>query len=158
MTLSGTSGPLLNSLRQAAEAMAGTRDPWWVIGSAAVVLHGADTTVADIDLLTSERDAAAVDRRLGLGLRRGQGSALFRSALYGRWNAPPVPVEIMADLSVAAPDGAWHPLRPVTRLAVAIGDATVFVPDRLELIAILRRFGRTKDHDRAALLEAVAAG
>ena len=41
----------------AAMAQAGARDHWWIIGSAAVVLHGVDTSVADVDLLLSPADA-----------------------------------------------------------------------------------------------------
>jgi len=138
---------LAASLVQVAAIMAAARDPWWVIGSAAVAMLGAKTRVADIDVLLSTTDADAIDHRLGLGLRRDAGDGRFASTRYGRWVAPAVPVELMADLVV---DG--RPLQPLTRTATRIAGVTLYHPERFELIAILDRFGRPKDKVRIALL------
>lgn len=139
-----------SSLAMLAAAMAPARDPWWIIGSAAVVLHGAATTVADIDVLLSVRDADEIDMRLSLAPGGGDENGMFRSSRYGRWREPPLPVEFMAGLSVR---GALA-LQPRSRVARSVGRSTVYVPDLDEVIAILDLFGRPKDMARAALLRA----
>lgn len=144
------SPPLAASLTMLARVMADAREPWWIIGSAAVILHGADTEASDIDVLLGVAGANDLDVRLGLGLRGGRGSALFRSERYGRWSEPLLPVEFMAGLAVRG--GAT--LVPRTRVPIAVGDAVVHVPDRREMIAILELFGRPKDRARADLLRA----
>ena len=78
-------------------------------------------------------------------------SKLFRSSVFGTWSAPPLPVEIMGDLSLATPAG-WRPVRPETREAVAVEGQRLFVPAAGELIALLRSFGRPKDLARIRLL------
>ena len=126
-------------------------DPWWVIGSAAAMLHGAATEVADVDVLLSVGDADMLDNELSLGLQPGSGDPVFRSARYGRWMEPPVPVEFMAALRVRGGDM----LAPRTRVPMALFDGTIiYVPDRAELIAIFELFGRDKDWARAELLRA----
>ncbi|WP_066706072.1 MULTISPECIES: hypothetical protein [Sphingomonas] len=131
----------------AAMAQAGARDPWWIIGSAAVVLHGVDTAVADVDLLLSPADAARVLAVWPGGVGLGTASERFRSYPYARLDGAPLPVEIMAGLEVFV-DGMWQAIRPVTRE----GRRGVFVPGRAELVDILRMFGREKDLRRAAAL------
>ena len=44
---------LTTTLSQVAAALRSAHDPWWVIGSAAVWLHGVGTAVSDVDVLTS---------------------------------------------------------------------------------------------------------
>ncbi len=135
------------ALAQVATALRSARDPWWVIGSAAVRLHGGATSVADIDVLTSARDAERLLATWPGKVTIGGASARFRSHPFARLDGAALPVEVMADLELCTATG-WQPVRPVTR--VARGD--VFVPDRDELRAILRAFGREKDLARAALL------
>jgi hypothetical protein len=134
-----------------AGAMRPAIGPWWIIGSAAVVLLGGDTAVADIDLLTSERDAAALVARLGIVVSPPDVDPRFRSRLFARWRRPDRDVEIMGGLMIAA-GGGWSELVPGTRVAVGIGRETVYAPERDEMIAILARFGRDKDHARARIL------
>ncbi len=50
-------------------------------------------------------------------------------------------------------DGAWQPVCLASRVEIAIGDSSVFVPDRGDLIAMLHAFGRPKDLRRAVTLE-----
>ncbi len=138
-------------LVRAAEALGQPRDPWWVIGSAAVVLHGAETEVADIDLLLSERDAQGLLSQPGCMRIRTEPSPLFRSALFARWDGAGLPIELMAGLEVANA-GAWVPVQPQTRVVVQVAGASVHVPDRAELGEILEMFGRPKDLARRTLL------
>ena len=145
--------PLRESLALVADAMRAARDPWWIIASAAMALHDAHPIhVADVDLLTSERDAAALIATLGLQPAPPGGSAQFRSALFARWLAPPLPVEIMAGFQVHTPDG-WHKVLPVSRHAVRLDGGVLFVPSADELIAHCRLFGRPKDEQRATILQ-----
>jgi len=48
---------LAETLAMLSEAASGARDPWWIIGSAAVVLHGRSIDhVKDVDLVMSAAD------------------------------------------------------------------------------------------------------
>lgn len=135
-----------------AEAAAAARDPWWIIGSSAAALHGADVRdVRDVDLLTSPRDARGMLDSLGLRPLCREPDPLFRSTVFGVWPEPPLPVEIMAGLEVAGPSG-WRPVNPTSRLKMTLEGRTLFVPAVAELAAILASFGRPKDLERARLL------
>lgn len=139
---------LAETLAGVAAAMAAAHDDWWIIGSAAVALHGAaPVTVADVDVLCSERDARAVVARLGLGMVGGEADPLFRSAVFARWTGLPLAVEFMAGFRVR---GAAVAL--TTRELVRVAGGVVAVPSREELRALLMSFGREKDLVRAALL------
>ncbi len=144
---------LRETLHLVAEAARPARDPWWIIASAAMALHGAaPITVADVDLLTSERDAADLLARLDLTPEPPGGTDRFRSAIFARWEAPPVPVEIMAGFHVRTASG-WRPIVPATRIARRLKDATLFIPSVDELIAHCRLYGRPKDAERAAIMQ-----
>lgn len=149
--------PLRESLVRVADAMATARDPWWIIASAAMALHGAHPLrVADIDLLASEHDAAALIAALALRPDMSGGTPRFRSALFARWLAPPLPVEIMASFEVHAPDG-WQTVRPATRHRIMLDGRSLFVPSADELIAHCRLFGRPKDEQRATILQRITS-
>ncbi|MEO8548136.1 MAG: hypothetical protein ABI422_07200 [Sphingomicrobium sp.] len=143
---------LEQSLVMVAELCAPAADPWWVISSAAVALHGAPVDdVRDVDLLMSGRDARATLMRIGVEPRAGRATDLFRSAVFGTWHGPPLPVEIFGDFDFAGPNG-WSRIAPQTRKPVAIGDQILFVPSAAELRRMLIGFGRPKDLARARLL------
>ncbi len=135
----------------AAAAMARVAGPWWIIGSAAVALHGGDVTVADVDVLLGEDDARALLPALGMKAVAGEGTALFRSAVFARWTATPLTVEFMAGFHFRAGDG-WRMVVPVTRERVDVDGAALFVPGRAELMAMLAGFGRPKDRERIKAL------
>lgn len=147
------SAQLHDTLREVARLTAAARDPWWLIGSAAVALHDAPVAaIADVDLLMSVADAREALRSLGIEPLPGRPDALFRSAVFGTWDGAPLPVEIMAGLDVAGAAG-WRPVQPQSRVAVHVDDdITLYVPSRPELGAILASFGRPKDLERARLL------
>jgi hypothetical protein len=146
---------LAAALVQVAEAAAVARDRWWIIGSAAVALHGADVgEIGDIDLLMSRRDSARLLGSLGLAPAPGVPSARFRSAAFGRFEARGVEVEVMGGLHLADGSG-WRPVRLRGRESVMVAGRLVYRPPRRELAALLRRFGRPKDLVRAAALEAL---
>lgn len=134
--------------------MAAARDPWWIISSAAVALHGADAgEVADVDVLLSEADARAILPGIGIECLPGPEHPAFRSGIFAAWTGTALPVEFMAEFSHFS-GGAWVPVQPVTRKAVDVGGATVFIPEPAELHAMLTGFGRPKDLVRARSLTA----
>lgn len=136
-------------------AMAQARDDWWLIGSAAVAFHEADPGgIADIDVLLSEADARRILPTLGLAVTPGQPDDRFASRIFASWHGAPLMVEFMAGLSRLS-EGEWQPVLPLSRIELRGGDWRVFAPDRAELAAILRSFGRPKDLLRLAALEAL---
>jgi hypothetical protein len=144
--------PLEQSLARVAELGLAAADPWWVISSAAVALHGAPADdVRDVDLLMSGRDAKEALIRVGVEPHSGRATRLFRSAIFGTWHGPPLPVEIFGDFQFAGPDG-WSRVAPRSREAIAIGNHILFVPSAAELRQLLIGFGRPKDLARARLL------
>jgi hypothetical protein len=135
-----------------ADAVARARQPWWIIGSAAVALHGRDLSdIGDVDLLMSEEDAGRLIASLQLPAVQGRPDPLFRSTLFATWEEPPLPVEIMAGFSLATVAG-WREVRLETRQAAIVNDRTIYIPEARELAALLRNFGRPKDLERARLL------
>jgi hypothetical protein len=135
---------LAAALAQVQAAAAGARDPWWLIGSAAMALHGVrGLTVGDVDLLMSRRDAAALLRSKGVEPEPGEEGGRFRSDVFGRWRAGAYVVETMGGFHV---DG--RELVPETRVATG----GLFVPNVAELITMCESFGRPKDAERARRL------
>ena len=132
-------------------ALAEAEEDWWIIGSAAVALHGAETPAADVDLLTTPGAARRLARLWGVTPPPPSGHQLFRSQVHFEHALDGVIVDVMAELEVRAGDG-WIPVRPSTRLPIAVQGATLYAPAREELIDILELFGRPKDLQRAGLL------
>lgn len=121
------------SLKTVGDAMVESHDPWWIIASAAVALHGADPGhVVDVDVLMSVPDARRILPSIGIELRHGSAHAAFRSSVFGTWNGTVLPVEFMAGFHRRSGE-AWLPVLPVTRRPVEIHGVLVFVPERLEL-------------------------
>ena len=143
------SAPLRLTLREVGTALGPARDPWWVIGSAAVALHGADPgQVADVDVLLATADAIRILPLIGVEVQPGSPHPDFRSSMFGKWNTPPLPVEFMAAFRHRS-GGEWVRVEPATRSPIDIDGVTVFMPDRSELQQLLEAFGRPKDLERA---------
>jgi hypothetical protein len=124
-----------------------------VISGAAAALHGVDAgPVRDVDLLMSAPDAARLLRRLGLPVSPGPEHPLFRSDVFGVWNAPALPVDIMGGFRLG-PAEAGQAIVPETREPILLEGHMVFVPSAPELARLFRRFGRPKDLARAEALE-----
>lgn len=145
---------LHDTLRAALPAVAGAfRDPWWIIGSAAMALSGVPGVVPqDVDVLCSARDADALrvawSRHVDAGYAP-QDDTRFRSR-FARFTHLPMPLEAMGGLE-AMTDAGWLPVRVAATTRVRSGD--VPVPALEEQRRILRLFGRDKDLSKAALLE-----
>jgi hypothetical protein len=132
------------------------RDPWWLIGSAALLLAGVDGVLPhDIDVLASERDADAfIARHADLQERdhRPAGDERFRSR-FARFRFAPLPVEVMGGLQVRRGE-AWMPVRIDATRMVDCGGAVVPLPALHEQLRLFEWFGRDKDIDKARRLRA----
>ena len=146
------SSPLGQTLRLLGSMMCEARDNWWVIAGAAAALHGVNhPEVADVDVLASDRDAAALLKRLGVEPLAVPPHPLFSSRLLGRWTAGPMIVEVMSGFHIRT-GPTWREIRPTTRKQVELGGALLFVPARVELAEMLLAVGRSKDLERARRL------
>lgn len=144
---------LTATLERVAEAATDMQDPWWVFGGAAMALAGLeDHHVPDVDVMASPRDARRLIAALDGVVSPDPGEGLFRSRVFGQILTTPIPIDIMAEMDVRS-GGDWSPVRFETRMPVAVGDWTVFLPSVAEQIAVARLFGRPKDLQRAELLE-----
>ena len=144
---------LAETLSMVAQAAEGAIDPWWVIGSAAIAVHGHRIAFTkDVDLMMSARDAEAFLRRVGARPGGAQPSDRFNSQVFGIWNEPPIPVEIFGGFRVAT-GGKWREVALSSRERVSVGSSQIHVPSREELISLLHAFGRPKDMERATLLK-----
>lgn len=121
--------------------------PWSLIGSGALILLGVPIEdAADLDVVTGVDGAQRLRAAWSGWLEAGEAKAPdgpFRSADFARYLTPWGPVEVMGGLKVRG------------RLL----DVPVGVPPAAEQLRILKLFGRPKDLDKAARLEAwLAAG
>lgn len=143
--------PLFETLVVVADRLAAAADPWWIIGSAAAALHGlADATIADVDILTSAAEARRLLSDQDVHASNDGGAGMFRSEVFARLTGLPLTVEILGGLQVRN-----APLAIETRLAVPMGERSVYVPSCAELVSIFRLFGRPKDIARAEALTAL---
>lgn len=132
------------------------RDPWTLIGSGAAWLAGAKVTVADLDVLTSTRDAETLISHWRERLdttTASAGAERFRSR-FARFVFPGLAVEIMGGLEISG-DAGWEPLKVGQIMTVDVAGMRVPIPAVEEQIRVLESFGRPKDNQRAALLKAL---
>ena len=124
-------------------------DPWWIIGSVSMVLHGVDPgPIGDIDILVSQKDGLALGQEWECENCAGSGAGRFRSEVLLKHRVLGVDVEVMAGLEVRHQSG-WHPVLPKTRQKIVRQGVVLFVPEQAEVISIFRLFGRKKDIVRA---------
>jgi len=132
-------------------------EPWWLIGSAAMVLHGvALPAIDDIDILTTPAGARALAAQWGVEPTTPGPSEKFDSEVFFQRSDTPLAVEVMAGFRVKAA-GGWIEVLPKTREALAWPGGPWFAPSRAELLDILALFGRAQDRERAVLLKALPA-
>jgi len=131
-------------------------DPWILIGSAAALLVGAEVVVADLDILTSVRDAEAMSEtwheRLD-GQHAPDGADRFRSH-FARFSFSSLPVEVMGGLEVMGIHG-WDAVQINETITVICTGMAIPVPSIAEQMRVLKIFGRPKDLRRAALLQSL---
>lgn len=145
---------LAATLTLIAEAAPDFVDEWWIIGSAAAALAGAQVAdVRDVDLLLSERDARdLLQRWKDKPTLAVTPSAAFRSAVFARFAHAPLPIEMMGGFEMQVRD-QWRAVRPLTR--VRHGD--LYAPSLAEQVALFEAMGRKKDVARIGALLALAA-
>ncbi len=126
-------------------------DEWWIIGSAAAALAGADIAdVRDVDLLLSERDAQALIARWAqMPTEAVAPTDQFRSSAFARYTHTPLAIEAMGGFEMRV-RGVWRRVWPLTREAMG----GVFTPSVAEQIALLEAMRRDKDKARIAALRA----
>jgi hypothetical protein len=142
----------VQTMVRVAEELLEARDDWWLIGGAAVALHGLPIEIADVDVLMGAHDIGRLASRLGIAADRDTPVHRIRSDIWLPWKALPLGVDFTAGLAVSAGEG-WTLIVPRTREAVQVKGHTLYVPARGELIEILRLFGRSKDLQRAESLD-----
>ncbi|WP_296678223.1 hypothetical protein [Novosphingobium sp.] len=145
--------PLLRSaLIDVSTIMAPARHDWWIIGSAALALHGFDPgPVGDVDVLLDPRDFQQVLAPLAIDSAAGGDADRFRSDMFATWYGGALPVELFAGFSVREGQ-TWQQVALRRRQPVDLDGQRLWVPPPAELHALLLRFGREKDLARAALI------
>ena len=140
---------LAETLDLVAAAARDFEDEWWIIGSAAAAVAGAEIIdVRDVDLLISERDAQALAARWSAAPQTSAApDAKFRSASFARYEHGALPIEAFGGFQMNI-RGRWRDIAPLTR--VAHGD--IFTPSLAEQIALLEAMGRDKDLRRIEAL------
>ena len=138
------------------EAIAGDlhdlTEPWWLIGSAAMVLMGVDLpAIDDVDILTTPAGARARAARWDVEPTTPAPSDRFDSEVFFQRSDTPLAVEVMAGFRVKTGQG-WTPVLPKTRVALG---GRWHAPTRVEILEMLALFGRDQDLERAALLRAL---
>lgn len=148
----------ISSFEQACQLVrgwaSGFERPWWLIGSAAARLAGADIgTPHDLDLLLSTPDLMRLAARLNIkSTTPPDDQAIFRSRALIRF-AGPLPIEAMSELQIRhRTTGHWHRLAPRTRIETS----GLFIPAIDEQIEILKRMNRPKDRPRIRALGVLA--
>lgn len=124
--------------------------PYCLIGSAAIMLNGADlATCDDIDILTTKHGAQQLQRlwhSQWQASEHAQGHQLFRSH-YGRYRFSHGIVEVMGALEIQRQD-FWEPVT-VQEIVTIEAVALASIP---ELRRLLTQFGRPKDLEKLRIL------
>ena len=131
-------------------------DPWCVIGSAAARLLGAEVGVADVDVLTSRRDAEALIACWAARLEPGlpaEGAERFRSR-FARFRFAGLPLEVMGGLELHGATG-WQPVAAGPLQLVGVHGTPIPVPTLDAQIELCQAFGRDKDRQHAEALRAL---
>lgn len=133
-------------------------DPWCLIGSTAALLLGAQTSAADVDVLTSRADAERLmahwSARRELAFAPPDGDR-FRSH-FARFRFSGAPVEVMGALELHADDG-WRTVLPGKLVLAGVNGLAVPVPSIEDQIRLLESFGRKKDASRVIALRVLTA-
>jgi hypothetical protein len=126
-------------------------DDWWIIGSAAAALAGADIVeVRDVDLLLSEGDARRLSAKWSSAFDASAPPGdHFRSAVFMRFENTPLAIEAFGGFEMKV-RGCWRRVTPLTREA----KNGVYTPSVAEQIALLETMARDKDRARIAALRA----
>ncbi|MCD2173249.1 hypothetical protein [Rhizobium sp. C4] len=135
--------------------MADFQDHWWVIGSAAILLSGASGIEPnDIAVLLSAEAAQALALRFGAAPLSLSAHPKFRSKVFFRQRLLVREAEFMGGFEVAG-EGGWQVFWPTSRRLVHLSRGVIPVPAVADLKDMCRLFGRAKDMEKLARLEAL---
>lgn len=143
---------LEKSLSHLVTMMTGAREPWWIIGSTAMVLSGVEGIHPDdVDVVA---DGKMLQRIAGVPESEPKPHEKFRSNPYTRIKvAGGMDIEFQGDLALWE-NNKWTQLSFCSRIETRINDILLYVPSLDEQLLIFRRFGRAKDLAKARILEA----
>lgn len=131
------------------------QDPFWVVGSSALVLAGIQLeSIDDIDLLTSSRDADFLKQRWKTYKLEDYSPAHADKFLsnFGRFKFGEILIEVMGELKVFH-QNEWQILRINDWQEVVINEkVSVKIPTLNEQYRIFTLFGREKDLKKANLI------
>jgi len=132
-------------------------EPWSLIGSGALIIAGAPwPSCEDVDILTTEAGARALEAAWA-GWRAGDyapdPAAPFRSR-FSRYDFRPGAAEVMGGLELRTAAG-WAPVAVRELAPASFAGRTWPVPSLADQARILKSFGRPKDLEKAAFLQAV---
>lgn len=149
-------------LDEARQQLLQLSDPFYIIGSAALVLSGIEgIKISDIDILTSDRDAnylkeAWSSRRIGNHITKE--NELFKSN-FSRYRFSNLDIEVMGELKVNV-ENVWLPLIIHEFEVIQISGHNkslhepfaVKIPTLQEQLRIFDWFGRGKDLVKVSIL------
>lgn len=137
------------------EDLAKLQDPFWVIGSSALVLGGVRLeSIDDIDLLTSSRDADFLQQIWQTNRLDDHSPAHADRFLsnFGRFKFGEILIEVMGELKVFH-ENKWQKLEVIEWKIVEINEElSVKIPTLTEQYRIFMLFGREKDIIKANLI------
>jgi len=155
--VTGTGWPpgLTADLQVLALLMADVHEDWWVIGSTAIVLAGVEGIEPnDIDVLISAEAGRGLAARLDNKPLVMPPHPKFRSEVFFRRRLVSRDAEFMGGFEVAG-EGGWQAFRPMSRRMVNVSGGVIAIPDVEDLKRMCRLFGRAKDIEKLARLEAL---
>lgn len=144
-----------DDLQALVRIMAHVRTDWWVIGSTAIALAGVEGIVPhDIDVLISADAARALAERLKVEPLALSPHPKFRSEVFFRRSLVAREAEFMGGFEVAG-EGGWRGFWPVSRCMIPVRGDVIPIPAVEDLKRMCRLFGRSKDMEKLARLEAL---
>lgn len=110
-------------------------DDWWLIGSAAAVLMGVAIEPEDVDIFGGAETIRRFCTALGSRPKPSGPHGLFRSDPFEIFTREGLlPIELMGDMQLRR-DDTWTPFAVSSRIGVAVGGGTVYVPALAEQVA-----------------------
>lgn len=143
------------SIEIIADGLAQLQDTCYVVGSSALVLAGIELeNIDDVDLLTSNRDAAFLKQLWKTNRLDNYSPAHADKFLsnFGRFKFDEILIEVMGELKVFH-ENAWQILSINAWQEVVINEkVSVKIPTLTEQYRIFKLFGREKDLKKANLI------
>jgi hypothetical protein len=141
-------------LLRLAELMKGESEPWWIIGSTAMVLSGIDYIEPDdIDVVADGAMLRRILSNAGVVEITPKPHEQFQSMPYTRMKVEGgTDLEFQGNLALFE-NGVWTRLTFASRIQVSLGNVAFYIPRLDEQLQIFRRFGRAKDLRKADIIE-----